>query len=62
MVAEVTLQEPVGGLYEAKVQVIDAVSGTFGVRLEISNPGNKIPAGLRCSFQEVVSPPVKNGF
>jgi membrane fusion protein (multidrug efflux system) len=52
MVVEVSPQQPVGGLYEAKVKVIDkvidAASGTFGVRLEIANPGNKIPAGLRC--------------
>jgi RND family efflux transporter MFP subunit len=55
MLAEVRPQEPVGGIYEAKVKVIDkvidAASGTFGVRLEIPNPGNKIPAGLRCEVQ-----------
>ena len=52
MVANVTLQEPVGGSYEAKVnvidKVIDAASGTFGVRLQIPNPDYKIPSGLRC--------------
>jgi RND family efflux transporter MFP subunit len=52
MVTQVIPQAPVGGVYEAKVmmidKVIDAASGTFGVRLEIPNPGNKIPAGLRC--------------
>jgi membrane fusion protein (multidrug efflux system) len=55
MVAEVRPQGPVGGAYEAKVKVIDkvidAASGTFGVRLEIPNPGNKVPAGLRCKVQ-----------
>ena len=49
----VTLEQPVGGTYEAKVtiidKVIDAASGTFGVRLEIPNKGYKIPAGLRCN-------------
>jgi membrane fusion protein (multidrug efflux system) len=55
MVTQVIPQEPVGGVYEAKVmmidKVIDAASGTFGVRLEIPNPGNKIPAGLRCDVR-----------
>lgn len=52
MVAEVELSEPVGGLHKAEVtvvdQVIDAASGTFGVRLTLPNSGNAIPAGLRC--------------
>jgi hypothetical protein len=26
-------------------------SGTFGVRLELPNPGNKIPAGIRCGVR-----------
>jgi len=30
-------------------RVIDAASGTFGVRLELPNPERKIPAGLKCS-------------
>jgi multidrug efflux pump subunit AcrA (membrane-fusion protein) len=37
---------------EAKVtvvdRVVDAASGTFGVRLELPNPGYKLPAGLKC--------------
>lgn len=45
-------EEPVGGEYRAQVKVIDrvfdAASGTFGMRLELPNPGNKLPAGLRC--------------
>jgi membrane fusion protein (multidrug efflux system) len=52
MSAIVYPQAPFGGEYTAKVQtvdnVIDAASGTFGVRLKLKNPGNKIPAGLRC--------------
>jgi RND family efflux transporter MFP subunit len=28
--------------------VVDAASGTFGVRLELPNPDHAIPAGLRC--------------
>jgi multidrug efflux pump subunit AcrA (membrane-fusion protein) len=41
------------GTYQAKVvvvdKVIDAASGTMGVRLQLPNPDNKIPAGIRCS-------------
>jgi RND family efflux transporter MFP subunit len=51
--AELSLNAPVGGSYFAKVQVvdpmIDAASNTFGVRLVLPNPGNAIPAGIRCS-------------
>ena len=28
--------------------VIDAASGTFRVRLELPNPDNRLPAGLKC--------------
>jgi len=28
--------------------VIDAASGTFGVRLELPNPSQDIPSGLHC--------------
>lgn len=45
-------EDPVGGTYRAKVKIIDrvfdAASGTFGMRLELPNPGYKLPAGLRC--------------
>jgi len=44
-----------GKPYEAKVSVIDpmgdASSGTFGVRLVMSNPEGAIPAGLKCRVQ-----------
>jgi RND family efflux transporter MFP subunit len=44
---------PVGGGYQATVQVvdpvIDAASDTFGVRLILPNPDHTIPAGIRCS-------------
>jgi membrane fusion protein (multidrug efflux system) len=29
-------------------RVVDAASGTFGVRLTLSNPSNRLPAGLKC--------------
>lgn len=49
----VATMEPIfHGKYTAKVvavdRVIDPASGTFGVRLLLSNPGNRIPAGLKC--------------
>lgn len=48
-------EDPVGGSYQARVTVIDrvfdAASGTFGMRLELPNPGNKLPAGLRCRLE-----------
>nr|WP_256465587.1 efflux RND transporter periplasmic adaptor subunit [Bradyrhizobium sp. 138] len=55
MEASVTGEAPVGGRYLAKVEVIDplidARSGTYGIRLLLSNPDNKIPAGLRCKVE-----------
>lgn len=43
---------PVGGSVQAKVtvvdRVIDAASGTIGIRCELENKDHKIPAGLRC--------------
>lgn len=32
-------------------RVIDAASGLFGVRLELPNPGQRIPSGARCSIE-----------
>ena len=53
--AEIMLEKPVGVIYKAKVtivdRVVDASSGTFGVRLEMPNPELKIPAGLRCDIR-----------
>jgi len=52
MPADVLQEEPVGNLYKARVtivdQVVDAASGTFGVRLELPNPKYRLPAGLKC--------------
>ena len=49
---DVITEQPAGGRYKAIVKVIDkvfdAASGTFGVRLELANPGAKIPAGDKC--------------
>jgi len=50
--AKVIPEAPIGGQYIAEVKivdrVIDAASGTFGVRLELPNPNNRLPAGLKC--------------
>lgn len=52
MTAEVRPEAPVGGVYHGKVvivdKVIDAASGTYGVRVELPNPNLKLPAGLKC--------------
>lgn len=50
--AEVLPEQPVGGRHVAQVEVVDrvvdAASGTFGVRLRLPNPRNDIPAGVKC--------------
>jgi multidrug efflux pump subunit AcrA (membrane-fusion protein) len=52
MRAQVKPEAPMGGSYGAGVvivdKVIDAASGTFGVRLELPNPEHRIPPGLKC--------------
>lgn len=52
MRAEVLPEAPVGGTHSALVtvvdRVVDAASGTFVVRLELPNPGYRLPAGLKC--------------
>jgi multidrug efflux pump subunit AcrA (membrane-fusion protein) len=52
MVAEIQPEDPVGGRYSAKVsvvdQVVDAASGTFGIRLRLPNPNSLLQAGLKC--------------
>jgi len=48
-------EEPIGGEHNASVivvdKVIDAASGTFGVRLELRNPDLALPAGLKCKIR-----------
>jgi RND family efflux transporter MFP subunit len=54
-VGHVVPEDPVGGEYTASVtvvdKVIDAASGTFGVRLELPNPDLALPAGLKCKIR-----------
>jgi multidrug resistance efflux pump len=53
-VAEVRPEPPIGGTYTATVtvvdRVLDAASGTFGVRLALPNPEFLLPAGIRCKI------------
>lgn len=64
----VRLEEPIGGEYEAKVTVVDhvfdAASGTFGIRLELPNPKNALPAGQRCkvAFTPAAGGPVADAL
>jgi len=55
MTAEIHPSAPVGGMYSAHVDVVDPVidagSNTFRVRLELPNPKNAIPAGIRCTVR-----------
>ena len=50
--ATVFPEAPVGSEHTADVivvdKVVDAASGTFGVRLKLRNKGYKLPAGLKC--------------
>src|SRR5262245_44808522 len=49
---EVRAEAPIGGSFAATVtvvdRVLDAASGTFGVRLALPNPNMMLPAGIRC--------------
>ena len=51
-VAEVRPEDPVGGVYQARVtavdRVVDAASGTFAVELELPNPDYAVPSGVKC--------------
>jgi membrane fusion protein (multidrug efflux system) len=55
MLAEVRPESPVGGVYTGKVTIVDrvvnAASGSFGVRVELRNPNLAIPSGLRCNVR-----------
>jgi RND family efflux transporter MFP subunit len=53
MNGSVSLEPFFPGRHRAKVvvvdKVIDAASGTMGIRLQLPNPGNRIPAGIKCT-------------
>lgn len=52
--AWVTLDAPLNSRALGRVtivdRILDAASGTFGVRLELENPDYLLPAGLKCSI------------
>lgn len=43
--------QPLAASVKVVDRVIDAASGLFGVRLELPNPGQRIPSGARCSIE-----------
>lgn len=47
------ITKQVTGTVDVVDPLIDAASGTFGVRLLLSNPGAAIPAGLRCDVVQL---------
>lgn len=65
MTGEVQPEQPIGGKHRALVtivdSVVDAASGTFGIRLDLPNPQHEVPAGVRCDIrfltQEVSASP-----
>jgi multidrug efflux pump subunit AcrA (membrane-fusion protein) len=63
--ADVVPEEPVGGVWHASVtvvdRVIDAASGTFGVRLALPNPDLRLPAGLKCKVRFNINGVVNGG-
>lgn len=67
--AKVRPEQPILGTYSATVvvvdRVLDAASGTFGVRLALPNPNHALPAGIRCKvafdMQPAKSAPIQGG-
>jgi RND family efflux transporter MFP subunit len=61
MTAQVEWEAPLRGVHSAQVTVVDpvvdAASGTIGIRLELPNPDYRLPAGTQC----LVSFPVSSG-
>ena len=59
--AEVGPELPIGGIYIAIVtvvdRVLDAASGTFGVRLALPNPDFLLPAGIAARAHLKIKPP-----
>jgi membrane fusion protein (multidrug efflux system) len=52
MRVEIKPENPIEASYIGKVQIadqiIDAASGTFGVRVLLDNPDSRLPSGLKC--------------
>jgi RND family efflux transporter MFP subunit len=58
--ATVMPEKPIRGSHAAVVTVVDSVldaaSGTFGVRLQLPNPKLQLPAGIRCRIKFKMEP------
>lgn len=56
--AEIRPEAPMNKVYVARVvvvdPVVDAASGTVGIRLELPNPNYRLPAGLKCKVQFLI--------
>jgi len=54
-IGEVRPERPFDRVLPAKIvivdRVVDAASGTFGLRLELPNPKGELPAGLKCGVR-----------
>jgi RND family efflux transporter MFP subunit len=66
MQASVVPEAPRNNTYMARVtivdRIVDASSGTFGVRLELQNPDYALPGGLKCMVEfPLVSGPRQSG-
>ena len=51
VIPEPPLNQPHTATVTIVDRVIDAASGTFGVRLELANPDFDLPGGLRCRLR-----------
>jgi len=64
--ALVSPEQPIGDSYTAVVMVVDrvldAASGTFGVRLKLPNPTLSLPAGIRCHIRFQLQPAGSGSF
>jgi RND family efflux transporter MFP subunit len=61
--AQVRPEKPIGGVHIAVVtvvdRVLDAASGTFGVRLALPNADLRLPAGISCTIAFEMLPPAE---
>jgi membrane fusion protein (multidrug efflux system) len=61
--AEVLLERPFNSSFQARIEIVDrvldAASGTFGVRLSVDNPDYLLPAGLKCNVNFELEDPAK---
>ena len=65
MVGQVEWEAPVGRSQRCPVTivdpVVDAASGTIGIRLEVPNPKHLLPAGMKCRVRFPLGPAVSAG-